>query len=479
MYQEAALALALAARQPTEWFSGPAGGERLRELAIAATCFAARSAHRNGALDDYYPCEQAVGATAFALRAAVETARLFGLREPRLLDWFRRAACWLAEFDESGRLANHHALVALTLFRVGQWLGEETFISQARDRLQRLLSWQSDEGWFPEYDGCDPGYHTVCTAFLAQLWHDSGWPELEQPLHRAAQFAAAVQHPDGTIGGEYGSRNTFHCYVHGFELLAEQSAAARNVLARLCDALASGRQQPLDDDRMVAHYAVDLLLAERDLKPVSPRSDPRPAGGWYPDAGFAIRHSDPWWWIVGTRKGGSFRLYKESTLLAADTGLVARLADGRVAASAVLAPDQVSVGEHELELRGQFGLVDHPLLSPVKQTVFRAVTLSIGRWWPNLIRRILQRRAITGAQAAPLRYVRRIRWFPHPAVEDEVWVERGATLAELWLTTDATFRYVAASNSFQPGAALRWQRIEDVDRQIATRGCVSIVRHWP
>ena len=69
MYQEGVLPLALVAttRLPgNRWYGQP----RVRELAVAALRFAARSSHRDGSCDDYYPFERALGAAAFSLAAA-------------------------------------------------------------------------------------------------------------------------------------------------------------------------------------------------------------------------------------------------------------------------------------------------------------------------------------------------------------------------------------------------------------------------
>ncbi len=480
MYQEAALAFAMAAEQLDE-LALPAtfGNARLKQLAVAAARFAARCAHRNGALDDYYPYEQAVGATAFALRAAIETAKALKLTDPELRDWVRRAALWLGHFDESGRLANHQALVALTLFRAGRWLTQHALIEQARRRLHRLLSWQTPEGWFPEYDGCDPGYHTVLIAFLAELWRSSGWTELAEPLRRAVEFAVAIQHPDGTIGGEHGSRNTYHCYVHGFELLASCWPAARLFLARAGHALATEIQPPLDDDRMVAHYGVDLLLARRDASAVPPPDEPpSTAKVWFPLAGIAIRRLGGCCWIVGTLKGGSFRLYQNAELRAVDTGLVAELPDGTLAATAAVPPERIAVTEDGIELSGRFGLVRHEVLTPGKQVLFRAVTFSVGRFWPNVVRRFLQRKAITGSRPVGLRYVRRIRWEPEATVCDEVWLDGGPVPRRLWLATDATFRYVAASNTFQPGAMAPWTELAQAAEKLRTGSTVVVSRAY-
>lgn len=463
MQQEAALALALACSTRvggSRWY----GLRRARELAVAAVEFAARSARSNGALDDYYPYEQAVGATAFCLRAAAVTRKLLDIRSERVDRWLQKAARWLLEHRETGFLANHEALVCLAVTLVGQQLGCAALIEGARRRLQELLERQSPEGWFPEYGGCDPGYHTVLVAFLADLWRRTGWPELQQPLERAVTFAAAVQHPDGTFGGEYGSRNTFHCYAHGFELLAHLPDA-QTVLRKLAAGIARGRVLPPEDDRMIAHYGVDRLLAALDCQhPLSEReTDEAGRSGLirFPDAGLIVLSRPPLRVVVGLSKGGVLKAYRGETLILSDTGLVVELNDRTIAGTCIGRPERVVIDQQGCEIEGWFREMRHPLISPFKQVLFRVANLIVGRLSPNALRYMLQRLAITGQRHVGVRFRRRIHWDGPMIIHDTIEWTGDCPVARLWLSTNATSMYVAASDHYQPGVRHAWTDVTD------------------
>ena len=47
------------------------------------------------------------------------------------------------------------------MWHVFQITGQTEFRDAARQRIEQVLSWQSDEGWFDEYGGADPGYQTL------------------------------------------------------------------------------------------------------------------------------------------------------------------------------------------------------------------------------------------------------------------------------------------------------------------------------
>ena len=170
MYQEFVLPLALVYLHEFPGGEAYTGQERLKELVLAGIRYADRSSHPDGSCDDYFPYERAMGAVAFSLYACSESALLLDIREPDVMRFFSRRAGWLADRQESGKLSNHHALTALALYTVHLLTGEEQFLTAANKRLEQLFDWQTEEGWFPEYEGCDPGYLSATIDFLAKYY---------------------------------------------------------------------------------------------------------------------------------------------------------------------------------------------------------------------------------------------------------------------------------------------------------------------
>ena len=71
--------------------------------------------------------------------------------------------------NETGRLSNHQALAGLAAYNVFCITGDDKARKTAEDRVALTLSWQDpDEGWYQEYEGADPGYHTCTIDFLAK-----------------------------------------------------------------------------------------------------------------------------------------------------------------------------------------------------------------------------------------------------------------------------------------------------------------------
>jgi hypothetical protein len=425
----------------------------LRDWVEAGIRFAAKSAHPDGSCDDYFPYERAGGAAAFSLLACLESAELVGLADDSVMGFFGRRAEWLSRHNESGRLTNHQALIALCLTLAGRALGTSRWDARRDERLARVLAWQSSEGWFQEYEGCDPGYHTLTLSVLARLQELSPDPRLAAALERAAGFAVELVHPDGSYGGEVGSRNTYNFFPHGFELVGRRIPGALAANDRFLVGVERGLAPCYADDHIIGHHAWNYLLAWRDFVSERPSAGPRPAGRVsFPEAGLLVDRRGGTELYVALNKGGVFKLFREGRLVASDTQvslLVGRTRaaegvadpasaapetsasgpDGRGADSAKSAEAHPAmlrnavahlIGEYEREISpdeiavgGAFGWARHTQMTPLRMVALRLLMLAGGRAFPNLVRRLLQRALITGRSDAPFTFRRVLRWVPN------------------------------------------------------------------
>lgn len=162
------------------------------------------------------------------------------LHNPVALDFLRSRADWLTHHHESGQLTNHQALIVLCLELLSGLLQTSEWNRAKAQRLERVLSWQSAEGWFQEYEGCDPGYHTLTISCLARIHQLRPDVRLQEALIKAVELAAHFIHPDGSFGGEYASRNTYNFFPHGFELVGHWMPEALQISDRFLTGLANG-----------------------------------------------------------------------------------------------------------------------------------------------------------------------------------------------------------------------------------------------
>lgn len=509
MYQEAVLPLAMVYVHPfpgNRWYRA----ERVRELAIAGIRFAARSSHRDGSCDDYYPFERAFGAAVFSLQAAAQAYLLLELEDPALRAWLVRRARWVATRGETGKLTNHHALGALGLDAVYRLTGEAEF-AQVRDALvARVLAWQSPEGWFSEYEGADLGYQTLTIDCLAKLARSTDRCPFADALDRAVRFARAFLHPDGSFGGAYGSRGTVQYYPHGLELLADTSADAADLADAHLNYLAAGRQLPYADDRLYVHRLASLLGAWLDWSPVRPAGSQAGAHAcFFSEAGLLVHRSQTQSTIVSTARGGVVR-HQSASGTVWDTGLVVRLSDGRLAVSQqhdrgryvrwepgpastgtskqhVLHGTSPVCGQGTLVVSGPLYWQRHELATPWKHVLLHLAMLFVGRWCRNVVRKLLQRRLITGRRRALIWLTRQIEFLPQPhasgnwhiRITDELELhDPRLRVAAMAYSSDLETAYVAAAGADEAASLQRWTDLAELVPVLNRHRRAVIVREF-
>lgn len=481
MYQEAVLPLALIYTTPlagNRWYNEP----RLKDLAVAALRFSVRSSHRDGSCDDYYPFERALGAAVFSLQAATRACEILQIDDAGILAGLRRRATWIAQHHETGRLANHHALAALGLARLARVTGDGYWLAAAHERVRLVLAWQSSEGWFEEYGGADPGYQTVTVDALAKFQRLTGEGRLDEPLRRAVGFARLFMHRDGSYGGEYGSRGTYHFYPHGFELLAATDAAAADLAEGFLTALAGGRAASFDDDRMYAHRLANLLEAYLDWSPSRPAEQSEPESCFLPHARLLVHRDGAMTTIVSAARGGTFKRHADGHRPYNDAGLIVETTTGRQAVSQLHdASGEVQWCSGKLTISRNLHWVRHETATPLKQAFFHTFMSTFGRWCRGLVRKLLQRRLITRRQACPIRHMRSFEFSSggHCRVIDRIeLLDNSVHVRRLAFASDLQAAYVAAANTYQESVLQPWTDLSDRTAELNRRRQIVIVRHF-
>ncbi|WAJ29374.1 hypothetical protein [Antarcticirhabdus aurantiaca] len=420
------LALAYAADVPDNPYFR---SEAIREWAVAGMRYAARSAHPDGSCDDYFPFERAAGAAAFSLFAILESLDVLGIGPDAEIDGLvRRRAAWLAAHEESGRLSNHEALIANGLERAARRLAEPAFEAAMHRRLARLRSWQSGEGWFDEYGGADLGYLSLTIGLLADL--DRRRPDLalREPLARAIGFFRHFVHCDGSVGGEYSSRSTLNFFPHGFEIAGAWMPEALAVNDAALPRVVAGLGPTCEDDHILAHHVWSWLLTVREMVPERPAPARPPQGRTsFPEAGLLVERRESVELVVSTAKGGTFRLFRNGRLVRSDTGAALATTDGRAAVCHIVGPFETTIDGDAITVAGAMAYAKSALLTPLKNVVLRLVMLSLGRFFPDLVRRLLQKLLVTGRRDAPFRFRRALTLEPSGAVllRDEISAAEG------------------------------------------------------
>jgi hypothetical protein len=442
----------------------------LKEWIEAGILYGLNSSHSNGSCDDYFPYERAAGAAAFSLLAFIDSYIIMELDNPKILAFLVRRADWLANHQESGRLTNHQALIVLCLELLSKLLNLDRWNTSKVQRLEQVLAWQNPEGWFQEYEGCDPGYHTLTISCLARVYELNPHNTLKDAIAKATLLAAQFVHPDGSYGGEYTSRNTYNFFPHGFELVGKWLPWALNINDRFLQGLTNSLNACYSDDRIIGHHTWNYLLAWRDYIPTRPPLKPLPKERFYlPEGGILIERRDNTELYLALNKGGVFKLFRDNQLIASDTQFSLLVQEGNQLKNAVghlISNYHVELEENEITISGFLGWAKQKQMNSFNLIALRLVMLSFGRFFPNLIRTLLQKILITGKTTAPFQFLRRLSWQDGSwQVYDELSTNSWVKVHSASIGVDQTSIYVVMSRTFQTGQLQpRWDLTTKVEQ---------------
>ena len=400
--------------------------EKVLEWITAGLNFWCACQHKDGSFDHLYVNEHSYAATSFTLYEIGETYVLLEktfneeFREKMKMH-IRRAADFLVRFDElHGFISNHRACTSCALYVSYKIIGDKKYVKKADEYIGSIMQKQSEDGWFNEYGGADPGYQTLDTFYLSCYHKLSGEKKILQMLEKSLKFLAYFVHPNGTIGGEYGSRNTELNYPSGFEYLSEKIPEAKSISDKIREGIEDGSLHLADlDIRNFVPFLTSYTLAffeHKDNLKNSPRL-PYEYGDfekYFPESQIFIKKNRNYYAIIGISKGGVIKVYdlKSRSLFYTNCGYVGMLKNNSVLSSQMLNYSKnVKTGRHEIEFDAGFFMVPNRVMTPAKFFAFRAFNLTLGRFYRinNLVRdRIIVRSFIMPRKKTGLKMKRKI-----------------------------------------------------------------------
>ncbi len=118
--------------------------------------------------------------------------------------------------ETHGAISNHTATIIFAKRMARKFLG---ILEDNKDLNSFLETQHNIEGWFPEYGGPDPGYQTLLNHYiLAGSYALKELKLIDSIIRTSSKFVSLFCYPDGTYGGEIGSRGTSIVYPSGFLL---------------------------------------------------------------------------------------------------------------------------------------------------------------------------------------------------------------------------------------------------------------------
>jgi hypothetical protein len=140
-----------------------------------------------------------------------------------------------------------------------------------------------------------------------------------------------------------------------------------------------------------------------------------------------------------------------------------------------------------IRIRGVLDWTRHETATPVKQALFHLGMCSVGRWCRTLVRKLLQRRLVTGRRKCPIQLTRQLELFAPPRgrnvpglrVTDTIELLSPALrLRRMSFGTDHETAYVAAAGFYQDSLLVPWTDLTSHVEELNARRTVTIVREF-
>lgn len=430
-----------------------------------------RRQKRNGAFEAFAPNDFDPGPTLGVVYAMARTAIIAGsaidsgLRRSVSMAAARGADFALRHEQSHGYVSNHWALFACAFHAAAELCDQDAYAARARDLVREIIRRQSAEGWYPEYGGPDPGYESLGIAYLASLWEHTRDPGLLESLSKAAAFFKYCVHPDGSVGGVYGSRQTHLFFPSGFEILATVSPDAAAVARFMNARIARGNVvTPLDSDPhnlapLLTSYIHAALAAGDAGYDVEPHLLPCEGGTKaglhvFPESGVVTCLTDSSYAVFNGRRGGVGRVFSRDVhgrQVWQDAGYLAETRDVQWASQRSVDGRVVGSGDRTLDLEATFARYTQPVPTPSNYLVLRLLALTlfrsprVGTW----IRDRIVRHLVANARPGPIELRRRLTVADTSiAVDDEISVSGSARITSLRRLTTFTGIHMGSARTF-------------------------------
>ncbi len=439
--------------------------------------------HRSGSFDQAYPYEASYGATAFLLPDLLDAYQAIKdscaeMQQLTIEAMLFRASLFLNKHTElHGTISNHLAGAALALLKAGKFFDRPEFTRKSGEIVNYILFKQSPEGWYVEYGGADPGYQTLCMYYLAQVYQllddEKEIEKLRASLKTSLEFLQYFIHPDGTFGGEYGSRRTEVYYPGGITLLSGEFSLAAAMSARMLVSIEQGSTVTLADVDMgnTAPLLNNTIKALAFHKPQDLPLLPCQRESFekdFPGAGILVRGRPRYYCVVGVSTGGVVKIYdkKKARLALDDCGLLGITSHGAGISTQMAHNDQGFQAQgDQLELWGGFYPIKSSLPTPASFLLLRLMNLTLMRigFLNELVKKMLVGLLISGNAKLPLKRTRVLE-FQADRVLIRDRIEKTGSVRLKQLTGGGKFSsiHMASARYFEP-AHFTVQHFEELD----------------
>lgn len=429
----------------------------IKEWAVAALKYMGKIQLRDGSFNEYYPNEHGFPPTAFILYAGCMTYKELELDDEEILKFLGKTARWLGKRIEKKAYNQEFAsIVGLYLYYTIS--EKEEFKAYAEDKLTKILGKQSKDGYFMEQGGADIGYLSVSLDMLTEYYLYSADERVVEPINKVVDFFSYFIHQDGTIGGEYGSRNTIYFMPNGIENVINMNLpcvdTAIAIREKIYFYVNNNHFMDSVDERYLTHYVMhSYLRANKKYKNAKTEyilPCDKAHKKIFEDAGLVSFNNGNYHAIIATKKGGLIKTYSGGVEKWLDCGYRTKIKEGTIAATNWL--DQsyiISYGEDRISIKGKFNVVTPKVQNPIYHLGLRVGAAILG----DKVNKVIKKLTIFSDSHNDMEFERSIILDNNSVIlEDEI---RAHKIIDLYEADNNSLRLVASGKFFSKSDLLQ------------------------
>jgi len=321
----------------------------------------------------------------FTTYAISETLLILGKNIPsyeKVISSLKKASDWLLRYTDF-TACNQVAGAIASLYNVYLLTNMQKYKDGTLEKLRQLKERQDDEGWFPEYGGPDIGYLSLAIDYLCKYYEKSKDLEAKDIIDRALEFLVYFVHPDGTFGGEYGSRNTKYIIPSGIEYSSHWNRNARRIIYVLRKSLEEKSSiGPYNlDDRYLSYIGYTYLQAcinmyqgELELPFYTDEFSK-----FFKNSGLFVLSNKNFYIVSNLKKGGVFRIsFKRKGFSIPDSGVIVKIGDNIYSSGWLNQNCEFSINKNKISIRTNMLKLSYRIMRSKELLFSRLFQLTLG-----------------------------------------------------------------------------------------------------
>lgn len=415
---------------------------------------------KNGSFNEYYPHEEGYPPTAFSLYATSLLILEKKYKNAKILKYIEKSAQWILNNPEL-KASNQEAIGLCAVYLSSLITNVTIDQEKLRIRLNNFFLSQSDEGWFPEYNGPDIGYLSVTIDALWDYYKYSKDERALKAMKSACDFIELFLTDNGNIPVMINSRNTDYIVPYGIFNLAYYDNKYHSLFYKILKKITSPYNfLATTDDRYLCHYvytsSVRAINALEKLQHIENIVLNEVHSKNLDKSGILIYKMNQYKLYVNYKKGGVLYLYDTNDIVYTNHGY-RYYQHNKIAVTHWLTSDnlidiKLQNESIDINIDGHFIVRKWLIPTPLKHIILRFIAYTLGNKLIPLLKNIF----IFGDKKLPLQFHRQITVNDQSMEIIDTFHSHELDIAKIAESPYYSMRHVSSAFRFTPDELL-WQ----------------------